>query len=922
MALNPGTRLGPYEIVAGIGAGGMGEVYRARDTRLDRTVAIKVLPQHLAETPEARQRFEREARAVSALNHPHICTLYDVGTQNGTDFLVMEYIEGETLAARIDKGSLLIKELLEIGIQIADALDKAHRGGIIHRDLKPGNIMVTKQGVKLLDFGLAKAVDTSMATGSTLSPTAPPERKSLTERGMVVGTFQYMSPEQLEGKELDSRSDIFSFGAVLYEMATGRNAFSGASRASIIAAILTSEPPPIGALQPLSPPALDRAVRQCLAKNPEDRWQTARDLLLELKWIEDAGMQAGVPPADATHHKTRERTLSAIAAVLGVIAIALAIGYVQRAPKPAQLMPPVRLNAELGADASLSEIGYGADAVLSPDGARMVFVAEGTDKKQRLYIRSLDQMRATVLLGTEEARDPFFSPDGQWIAFFAGGRLKKISVQGGEAFTLCDAPNERGGSWGDTALIVFAPGVATGLSKVSSAGGTPEPFTVLDSQNRAGTHRWPQFLPGGKDVLFTFSPTGIGFDDADIVAYSAASGKSKTVLHGGSYAHYVPSGYLVYERNNTLFAAPFDLQRLEVTGKSAPVLGGVATTQTGGALFSVSDSGTLMYVGGSAANPDASIYWMDASGKFTPLRETPGNYHDLGVSPDGKRLAMDITNGDRTDIWVDDWERDALTRLTFSADQNYAPVWTPDGQRIVYASAEKGEASNLWWIRADGGGDAQRLTESKDPQSPSSWSPDGKVLAFSQSNPGTGWGIVTLTVEGSEKSGWKLGQPTQFVNSPSLELLPALSPDGHWIAYMSNESGMYEIYVRPFPGPGGKWQVSNGGGHKIGGWGPEWSRNGNELLFFVPSSHQIMAVSYASSGDSFRADKPHLWSPGQFADRRINVNNPNFSLHPDGKRIAVLRTSSTESGPPPIKSVSFIFNFFDELRRKVPAGKN
>jgi serine/threonine-protein kinase len=922
MPLANGTNLGPYEIVAAIGAGGMGEVYRARDTRLDRTVAIKVLPQHLADTPDAKQRFEREARAISALNHPHICALYDVGSQNGADFLVMEYIEGDTLAARIEKGSIPIKELLEIGIQIADALDKAHRGGIIHRDLKPSNIMLTKQGVKLLDFGLAKAVDVSMATGSTLSPTDAPGRKSLTERGMVVGTFQYMSPEQIEGKDLDSRSDIFSFGAVLYEMATGRNAFSGGSRVSVIAAILTSEPPPIGALQPMSPPALDRAVRQCLAKNSEDRWQTARDLLLELKWIEDAGSQPGVPATLVSHRKTRERTLSVIAAVLGLIAIALAIGFVQRAPKPAQLMPPVRLNAELGADASLSEIGYGADAVLSPDGARMAFVAEGADKKQRLYIRSLDQVQATVLLGTEEARDPFFSPDGQWIAFFAEGKLKKISAQGGVAFTLCDAPNERGGSWGDTGLIVFAPGVATALSKVSSAGGTPEPFTVLDSQNRAGTHRWPHFLPGGKDVLFTFSPTGIGFDEADIVAYSAASGKSKTVLHGGSYAHYVPSGYLVYERNNTLFAAPFDLQRLEVTGQSAPVLEGVATTQTGGALFSVSDSGTLMYVGGSAANPDVSIYWMDPSGKFTPLRETPGNYHDLAVSPDGKRLAMDITNGDRTDIWVYDWERDALTRLTFSANQNYAPVWTPDGQRIVYASAEKGGASNLWWIRADGGGDAQRLTESKDPQYPSSWSPDGKVLAFSQSNPGTGWGIVTLTVEGSEKSGWKLGQPKQFMNAPSLELLPALSPDGRWIAYMSNESGMYEIYVRPFPGPGGKWQVSNGGGHRIGGWGPEWSRTGKELLFFVPSSHQIMAVSYASSGDSFRADKPHLWSPGQFADRRVNVNNPNFSLHPDGKRIAVLRPSSTESGPPPIKSVSFIFNFFDELRRKVPSGKN
>jgi len=894
-------------------------VFRARDTRLDRTVAIKVLPQHLADTPDAKQRFEREARAVSALNHPNICTLFDVGSQDGTEYLVMEFLEGETLAERIEKRSLPVPELLQIGIQVADALDKAHRQGIIHRDLKPSNIMLTKSGAKLLDFGLAKAIDSSMATGSTLSPATPRANKSITEIGTMVGTFQYMSPEQLEGEQLDARTDIFSFGAVLYEMATGRHAFSGGSRASIIAAILTSEPPPISTNQPMTPPALDRAVRQCLAKNPEDRWQTARDLLLELKWIEDAGSQAGVPAAVVTHRKIRERTLSAIAVVLGLIAIALAIGFVQRAPKPVQ---PMRFTAELGADASFSEARRGADAVLSPDGTRMAFVAVGADKMQRLYLRPLDQMQATVLLGTEEARDPFFSPDGQWIAFFTGDKLKKISVQGGVAFTLCDAPNARGGDWGDNGLIVFAPGPATALSKVSSAGGTPEPFTTLENQNSAVTHRWPQFLPGSNEVLFTFSSTGLGFDEADIVVYSTTSGKFKTVLHGGSYARYVPSGHLVYERNNTLFAVPFDLKRLEVTGPPAPVLEDVATSSTGGAQFSVSLSGTLMYLGGSAANQDVSIYWMDAAGKFTSLRGTPGNYRDLAISPDGKRLAMDITNGNRTDIWVYDWERDALTRLTFSAYQNEAPIWTPDGQRIVYASAEKGAAPNLWWIRADGGGDAQRLTESKDSQYPSSWSPHGAALAFSQNLPRMGWGIMTMAVEGSEKSGWKLGQPKIFASAPSLELLPAFSPDGHWIAYMSNESGIYEIYVRPFPGPGGKWQVSSGGVNRIGGWGPRWSTNGKELLYFVPASRQIMAVSYTTAGDSFHAEKPRLWSPGQIADRRAGFVNPIFSLHPDGKRAAVFKALGAESGPAPITTVSFIFNFFDELRRKVPAGKN
>ena len=913
MALVPGTKLGPYEIVAPLGAGGMGEVYRARDTRLDRTVAIKVLPQHLADTPEARQRFEREARAVSALNHPHICTLFDVGSQDGTKYIVMEYLEGETLAARLEKTVLPLEQVLRTGIEVADALDKAHRAGIIHRDLKPGNIMLTKSGAKLLDFGLAKA-SLPLAAGATLT-VAPTQTTPVTQQGVIVGTFLYMSPEQVEGKELDPRSDLFSFGSVLYEMLTGRAAFQGRSQLSVASAILEKDPEPISALQPMTPPALDRTVRQCLAKDPEDRWQTARDLLLELRWIAEGGSQAGVPAPVVSHRKTRERTSSAIAGVLALIAIASTIGYVQRAPKPTQ---PIRLSAELGADATLSTTDYGADAVLSPDGTRLAFVAEGADKKQHLYVRSLDQMQATVLFGTEEARDPFFSRDGQWIVFFAGTELKKISVQGGVAVTLCDVAGGRGrgGSWGDDGIIVFSPGSGTALFKVSSAGGTPEPYTTLDKQKGEDTQRWPQSLPGAKGVLFTSSTTGFGFDDADIVVYSAVSGKSKTVLHDGYYARYLPTGHLVYVHKNTLFAVPFDIKRLEVTGQPAPVVEGVATSGTGGAQFSVSDSGTLMYLAGSAVNRGVSIYWMDAAGKFTPLRETPGNYNDLVISPDGKRLAMDISSGNRSDIWLYEWERDALTRLTFSGDQNYNPVWTPDGQRIVYASAEKGAVPNLWWIRADGAGDAQRLTESKGPQYPSSWSPDGKTLAFFQQKPGIGWDIMTLPVEGSEKSGWKPGQPKPFVSTPSTEAFPLFSPDGRWIAYMSSESGPFEVYVRPFPGPGGKWQISTGGGRL-----PEWSRNGKEL-FYLTSDQKIMVVSYTSSGESFRADKARLWSPGQFTDRATNISNINFSQHPDGKRFAVLKTSGAETAPPPISKVSFIFNFFDELRRKVPAGKN
>jgi serine/threonine-protein kinase len=916
MTLAPSTRLGPYEIVAAIGAGGMGEVYRARDTRLDRTVAIKVLNSQLIVSTELKARFEREAKVISQLQHPNICVLHDIGSENGTDFLVMEFLEGESLSERLKRGPLPTDELLKTAIEVADALEKAHRAGIIHRDLKPGNVMLTKSGAKLLDFGLAKPMNSGVASAGNSSAsvfaaavTVTSPASPLSSAGKILGTVQYMAPEQIQGLEADARSDIFAFGLLLYEMATGKHAFQGKTQSSVVGQILAVDPPPITSLQPMAPPALSRLVSTCLEKDPDERFQTIHDVKLQLKWIEEAGSQSSVPPPVVSHRKNRERTSWAIAALLGLIAIAATIGYVQRTPKPAQ---PMRLSAELGADVALYT-DYGANAVLSPDGTRLVFVAIGADKAQRLYVRSLDQMQATVLSGTEYARDPFFSPDDQWIAFFARGKLKKVSVQGGAVVTLCDAPNERGGSWGDDGSIVFAAGNRDGLSKVSSTGGKPEPLTTLNLQTGEVTHRWPQVLPGSKDVIFTDHTSGGQFDDAEIAVYSTVTKKVKTLLHGGLYARYLPSGYLVYVHNGTLFAVPFDSKRLEVTGQPAPVLEGVASNSGhGGAQFSYSDSGTFVYVAGSAVSSDVSIYWMDAAGKFTPLRETPGDYGDLAISPEGKRLAMDITNGNRTDIWVYEWERDTLTRLTFKGDANFDPVWTPDGQRIVYESTEKGKVGNLWWIRADGGGDAQRLTQSNYAQVPWSWSPDGKTFAYYQNNPGTSWDIMTVPVEGSEKTGWKPGEPKPFVNTPSLEVCPAFSPDGRWIAYMSNESTAFEVYVRPFPGPGGKWQISTGGGVM-----PEWSRNGKEL-FYKTSDQKIMVVRYTTSGDSFHADKPVLWSPGQFTIRGTSLN---YTLHPDGKRFAVLKApNATEATP--INKVSFIFNFFDELRRKVPAGKN
>jgi Tol biopolymer transport system component len=913
MPISTGTRLGSYELVAQIGAGGMGEVYRAHDTKLGRDVAIKVLPEAFAHDPERLSRFQREAKMLASLNHPNIATIHGLEQTNGTSYLVMELVSGETLAERVKRdGAVPIEEALAICKQIAEALEAAHEKGIIHRDLKPANVKVTPEGkVKVLDFGLAKAfagdtADSNPSQSPTLSAVA-------TMQGVLLGTAAYMSPEQARGKAVDKRTDIWAFGCVLYELLCGRPAFEGEDITEILAAVVKTDPD-WNRLPESTPPAIRVLLRRCLRKDKRQRLQDAAGVRIE---IEDALAAPSVGPtttAPATRG-WRERVAWAAATALALVAIAFAIGFVLRAPKPPQPLQAVRLSAEIGADANLYT-AFGASAILSPDGTRLALVAAGSDQKRRIYVRSLDQLQATALSGTENAGDPFFSPDGQWIGFFADGKLKKISVQGGAAVTLCNAPFDLGGSWGDDGTIVFTPDLRGALSEVSSAGGTPQSLTTLDKQGGEGTQRWPQILPGGKAVLFTSNTkagTGASLEDSDIVVYSMTSGQRKTVQRGGFYARYLPSGHVVYMHEGTLFALPFDLQRLEVTGQPAPILEGVVTALvSAGAQFSFSETGNLVYVAGRSGGQNVFIYWMDREGKFTPLRDTPGAYYNPAFSPDGKRLALEISDGKRRDIWVYEWERDTLTRLTFGGEGNGRPVWTPDGQRIVYSSQEKGGVPNLWWIRADGAGDARRLTESKNIQFTGSWRPDGKVLAFWQLNPGTNYDIMTLSIEGDEKVGWKPGELKPFLNSAFDEVLPAFSPDGRWLAYISNESGSFEVYVRPFPGPGGKWQISTGGGLY-----PEWSRNGKELFYRTEDS-KIMAVTYTASGDSFHADKPQLWSPGQFTDRGLGVYN--FDLHPDGKRFAVLKAPGTEQTPA-VNKVSFIFNFFDELRRKLPPGK-
>jgi Tol biopolymer transport system component/predicted Ser/Thr protein kinase len=877
MPLSAGDRLGPYEILAPIGAGGMGEVYRARDPRLNRDVAIKV------SNAEFSERFVHEARSIAALNHPHICTLYDVGP----NYLVMEYIDGTPL-----KGPLPLDQTLKYAAQICDALDAAHKKNITHRDLKPANILVTKAGVKLLDFGLAKSSPAVKADEATVT-------MALTGKGQILGTLPYMSPEQINGQEADARSDIFSFGLVLYEMLTGKRAFEGSTPASVIAAVLERPAPSVA---DIAPPALDRVLKRCLEKDPENRWQSARDLKAGLELVGQASLQTtGLSPAG--HGPVPQRWPWIVAAAAVAIATVLgAILWRSAPPTEAPLRPLVRLDIDLGAEVSLAGGGFGA--ILSPDGARLVYRSQ-----DRLFIRRLDQPKATELPGTAGARAPFFSPDGQWVAFGAQEKLKKISVEGGSAVALCDAPGLDGGSWGGDGSIVAALTGNGGLSRIPAGGGAPTPVTELAPGEL--THRWPQILPGGKAVLFTVNSSNAGFDGANIEVMSLTDRRRKTLERGGTYGRYLATskgaGYLTYINNGTLFAVPFDLDTLTVRGTPSPVLEEVAySPQNGLAQFDFSRSGTLVYQsGGAAGRKLLTVQWLDGAGMTQPLLAKPGPYVFPRLSPDGERLALMVTGASNPDIWIYEWQRDTMTRLTFGGFNN-SPTWSPDGRYIVFEAR-----GGMFSTRSDGAGQPQPLTQSKIRQVPYSIAPDAKRLAFFDIGPRDS-DIWTLPLE-SDGSGLRAGKPEPFLQTPFNERHPTFSPDGRWLAYDSNESGSYQVYVRAFPDKGGKWPISNGGALY-----PSWARNGREL-FFRALDNRIMVAGYTVKGDSFLPDKPRLWSDKQIADP--GVNGINYALAPDGKRIAALMPAEAAEAQQAQNHLIFLENFFDDLRRRVPAGK-
>ena len=895
MALTPGTTLGPYEILAMLGAGGMGEVYRARDTRLDRTVAIKVLASHLSSSPELKQRMEREAKAISSLNHPHICHLYDIGSQDGTDYLVMEFLEGETLAERLRKGAMPLNEIFKIGIAVADALAVAHRQGIVHRDLKPGNIMLTQSGAKLMDFGLAKPLGarnpapgsgaapsfTAVATLSGPSPLSP-----LTTAGSVIGTIQYMSPEQIEGKEADARSDIFAFGAVLYEMATGKRAFQGKSHLSTASSILEKDPDPISTVQPLAPKALEHTVQTCLAKDPEERFQCAHDLKVQLMWLTGAGAES--PPAvtlTAARSSIKVWLAWAVAA-LAVVASVLFWTMREAGSKPvvARFSIALPANSWLYAD-------EGLPLAISPDGQRVAYVVRSADSAlPMLYLRRLDAFEGTSVPGTEGASVPFFSPDGQWVGFLTASRMKKVPAEGGsvvEIMSLTDGV--AGATWGTDGYIYMGRYWRGGLSRVAQNGGKSETVTSPDPARKEQGHRWPEMLPDGDSILFSITKN-FGASDAETGVLSLKTRTWHTILSNASNAHYLPSGHLVYAHAGTLMAVPFDLKSLSVTGSPVQAVHEVLTgSDDGWGGLAVARSGNLVYVSGpehTGGGAATRLLWVSRDGKELPASQTVRAYEDMSIAPDQKMAAFTIPAEPLWNIWILDLQRGNLSRLTFTGD-NRDPLWSPDGLHIAYTSFRDGHFG-IYWSAVDGSSPGQRLVSAEFEPFTKTFTPDGKKLIFTQYSAASNANIWEVPVTGD-------ATPVPRIDLGQADS-PEISPDGKWIAYESAETGQLEVYVQPYPEPGGKWQVSNGGGYR-----PHWSPDGKEIFFRWGDAMMAATVELRPH---FTSDTAHVLFTGRYAHAGRDYET-------DGRRFLLMKSVDQKGQT----SLLVVLNWTSELKK-------
>jgi eukaryotic-like serine/threonine-protein kinase len=857
MPVESGSHLGPYEILSAIGAGGMGEVYRARDRRLDRTIAVKVLAPNLSGNPEYRQRFEREARTVAALSHPHICPVYDIGAHDGLDYLVMEYLEGVNLAARIAKGPLPIDEALRYAIQIADALDQAHRHGVVHRDLKPGNIMLTKGGAKLLDFGLAKVNEPRADTsgGLTALPTAT---TPLSGQGFIAGTLQYMAPEQLEGREADARSDIFAFGLVLYEMIAGSRAFDAPSQAGIISSIMTRDAPPLSSLNSAVPPALDHVVAICIAKDPDARWQTTHDVLLQLKWIAEAGSRAGVPAPVVARRK--RHNLALWSALATSICAAMLLAWLHFSEGPAPLQPAVKFAVHAPAEAGFLS---GVDIpVLSPDGARLVFTGSRRTGGRMLWYQPLDSLEAKPLPGTENAVLPFWSPDSHSIAFYseADKKLKKVDISGGSALAVCAANNgSASGAWLPDGTIIFFDGGL--LMRVPAAGGEPKPVFGRDVPSPKMAQLWPRALPDGKHILFL----AVGPESAKEGIYAAdlESGQTRMVMPVRSLFEYSPAGYILYSRQQAIVAQRFDARKLTVNGDSLPVVDRAGVfSSTWGALPSVSANGTLAY--SRPVNRTAQLHWYTRDGKKLDSIAGARNYSQLIISPDGRRVAVELDGTEKTPnrtIWLLELSTGIVSAFTPNTDGRHGDaVWSPDGRDLIYTSSKGGKTVIL---RKPAGGGAEQVVMSPEAALyPEESLPDGSILAVNLN----GKNIFRISPSG--------GNPESVFHTDFESDEPHVSPDGRWIAYASNESGQWEIYIAAFPSFNNRRQASN-----AGGIAPVWRADGKEMFYLAPDG-KLMSVSFKGGAQPETSVPVELFQTRLRADHRYNQ----YTVTGDGQR--------------------------------------
>ncbi len=890
-----GKTLSHYKILEKLGAGGQGEVYLAEDSRLDRKVALKILPQHLSERADLRERFEREARAVSSLNHPHICTLYDIGEQDGIHYLVMEHLVGETLEARLAKGPLPLEQTLECAIQIADALDKAHRQGVVHRDLKPGNIMLVKSGAKLLDFGLAKLQAADTPTNLSALPT---EQANLTAEGTILGTLQYMAPEQLEGKEADSRTDIFAFGAVVYEMATGKKAFEGKSQASLIAAILKDDPPAMAALQPMTPTTLDHVVRRCMSKAPEDRWQAASDVMAELKWVGEAGSQPDVSAPVISRSRNRERLAWGLAvAVLVLVSVGLGLLALQLSVPLSPTTTRLAVTLPQESPVARPEKSPYLGVAISPDGRRIVYRGEDPSGTDQLYVRSLERVGIESLPGTENAFQPFFSPDGQWVAFFTtAGDLKKIRIDGGSPVPLLKGlPNSSWsfGDWLDDDTIIFGA-VNRPLQQVSAEGGNVTALTEFVSEDVHG-HLFPKVVSDTGDILFSVWHTD---DTWHVHLVEPVSGERKMVVENARAYSVTGSGHLLFIRDDILMAASFDSAAGQIVGPAVPVPESIVRDLNRNVpQLAVSATGTLAYLPALSARAEPTLGWASRKGEFTPLGPLPVDSRVVDLSPDGNTALVHAGGISEREIFLFDMVRRVTTRLNIEKPRITSARWHPDGRHITLGG------TSMSLLNLDTGTDTILVGTAS--SRGASWAPDGKTLAYTDLIPQED--ILMLEGEGAE--------PRPLFATEASEFSPAISPNGRMIAYVSDEPGPREVFLARFPEGTGQTQISRGGGGS-----PVWSSTGQELFFseMNDATRKLKAVS-VTLGDRIEVGPTQtlftMSSPSALEEFKQGSNSgASYDVSSDGSQFLMIRRLI----PPPQTEITVILNWFEELKRLVP----